>query len=60
MVSVFSRLGSKILEFSQKNTSYFLKIVMNNEADFKLFYDYFTTSAIVYQVLTTSEYENFQ
>lgn len=62
---IFNADGSQkkwkeFLEFSQKNTSYFLKIVMNNEADFKLFYDYFTTSAIVYQVLTTSEYEIFQ
>lgn len=31
-----------------------------NDVDFKLFYDYFTTSAIVCQVLTTSEYEIFQ
>ena len=62
---IFNQDGSQkkwkeFLEFSQKNSNYFLKIVMNSEADFKLFYDYFTTSTIVYQVLSTSEYENFQ
>jgi len=46
----------EFLEFTQKNGGYFLKIVMDSEADFKLFYNYFIST---YQVLTTSEYENF-
>lgn len=47
----------EFLEFSQKSGSYFLKIVMDSESDFKLFYDYFISAS--YLVLITSEYENF-
>lgn len=47
----------EFLEFSQKSGGYFLKIAMDSEADFKLFYNYFIST---YQVLTTSEYEIFQ
>ena len=46
----------EFLEFLQKSGGYFLKIAMDSEADFKLFYNYFIST---YQVLTTSEYENF-
>lgn len=47
----------EFLEFSQKAGGYFLKIVVDSEADFKLFYNYFIST---YQVLPTSEYENFK
>lgn len=47
----------EFLEFSQKSGGYFLKIVVDSEADFKLFYNYFIST---YQVLTVLEYDNFQ
>lgn len=46
----------EFLEFTSKNSSYFLKIIQNVESDFKLFYDYFKIS---YEVITEQQYNEF-